>query len=184
MSSVATDFSKLALITRLYCKFFSTKNLTPKKMKQEEAVYWYSYLLQKKTVNRKLQSLASASERTDEVDGVSDALLPLAGNLHRSVVVVDDNEGGRCQLQFIFLLEIFRRLKWPSSVWHGRAAGVSWSAFIRIVQGTRLFKNEETKSVVSVSFWQDEWEQEVKNDISVVNAIAGNIGNKPVPKLR
>ena len=42
--------------------------------------------------------LSPTSERTDKVDGVSDALLPLASDLHARVVVVDDQESGSRQL--------------------------------------------------------------------------------------
>ena len=52
---------------------------------------------------------AAASEGTDEVDGVTDALLPLASNLHTLLVVVNDQEGGRSQLQVVLLLKVFRR---------------------------------------------------------------------------
>ena len=54
-------------------------------------------------------ALGPASEWADEVDAVSDALLPLAGDLHAGVVVVDDEEGGGGQLQVVLLLEVLRR---------------------------------------------------------------------------
>ena len=56
-----------------------------------------------------IPALGPASEWADEVDAVSDALLPLAGDLHAGVVVVDDEEGGGGQLQVVLLLEVLRR---------------------------------------------------------------------------
>ena len=50
-----------------------------------------------------------APEGTDQVDGVADAPLPLAGNVHALLVVVDDQEGGRRQLEVVLLLEVLRR---------------------------------------------------------------------------
>ena len=61
-----------------------------------------------------IPALGSASEWADEVDAVSDALLPLAGDLHAGVVVVDDEEGGGGQLQVVLLLEVLRR---PEKRW-------------------------------------------------------------------
>ena len=52
--------------------------------------------------------LRPTSEWADEIDGVADAFLPLAGDLHAGVVVVDDQERGSRQLKVVFLLEILR----------------------------------------------------------------------------
>ena len=37
--------------------------------------------------------------------------------------------------------------------------------------------------VVSVSLRQDEGEEQVEDDVTVVDAVAGNVGHEPVPKL-
>ena len=37
--------------------------------------------------------------------------------------------------------------------------------------------------MISVAIWQHEREEEVKHDLSFVEAVAGNVGDKPVPKL-
>lgn len=48
-------------------------------------------------------------EGIDKIDGVADAPLPLAGDLHAGVTVVNDEESSRRQLEIVLLLEVLRR---------------------------------------------------------------------------
>ena len=53
--------------------------------------------------------VVAAPERADEVDGVADALLPLAGDVHARVAVGHDQERRGRQLQVVLLGKIFGR---------------------------------------------------------------------------
>ena len=38
--------------------------------------------------------------------------------------------------------------------------------------------------VVSVTLGQHQWEQKLKDDLSIIHRVSGDVGNKPVPELR
>ena len=38
--------------------------------------------------------------------------------------------------------------------------------------------------MVSVTLGQHQWEQKLKDDLSIIHRVSGDVGNKPVPELR
>ena len=38
--------------------------------------------------------------------------------------------------------------------------------------------------VISVTLGQHQWEQKLKDDLSIIHRVSGDVGNKPVPELR
>ena len=125
----------------------------------------------------------SASERTDEVNRISDASLPFTGYFHAGLAVVDDQEGGRGQLQVVLLLEILGGPERTSAVGHIRAARVRRTAFILVVESSGLFEDKVAESVVTVAFGQHQREQQVEDDVAVVHAVTRNVGHEPMPKF-
>ena len=37
--------------------------------------------------------------------------------------------------------------------------------------------------VIAIPFWEHEREEQIENDLAVVDAIAGDVGHKPVPEF-
>ena len=66
---------------------------------------------------------------------------------------------------------------------HVWAAGVSWPTLSRVVQPSGLFHDEVTKPVVSITLRQDEREQKIKDNFSVIHRVSRNICNEPMPEL-
>ena len=97
-----------------------------------------------------------------------------------------------------FLVDLERRTSWQSrgyksswhwlerstSVWHLRRAGVCGASLLPVVQLAGLLEHKVSVSVVSVTFRQDKREEELKNNLSVIHRVSGDVGNKPVPELR
>ena len=66
---------------------------------------------------------------------------------------------------------------------HVWAAGVSGPTLSRVVQPSGLFHDEVTKPVVSITLRQDEREQKIKDNFSVIHRVSRNICNEPMPEL-
>ena len=105
-------------------------------------------------------------------------------HLHACFVGVKDDEGSCCQVQSIFLHEVLGWFERSSSIGHLRTAGVCWTSFFLIVQLSRLFKHKESISMISISFRQNQGEQQLKDHLTIINRVSRNISNKPMPELR
>ena len=74
-------------------------------------------------------------------------------------------------------------LERSTTIAHVRAAGVSWTTLLSVIHLSGLLEDKVSVSVVTVPFRQDQWEEQVKDDLAVVNGVSGHICHKPMPKL-
>ena len=74
-------------------------------------------------------------------------------------------------------------LEGTSSIGHLWRAGVGGTSLVPVVELTGLLEHEVSVSVVPVTLRQDQREQKVENNISVVHRVSRNVGHEPVPEL-
>ena len=81
----------------------------------------------------------------------------------------------------IFLFVMFVIQHWSAFWWLSRQSALCGGRE-RVMQHIR--SSCYYLPVVPVSFRQNQREQEIENDFAFVDAVAGNVGHKPMPKLR